>query len=164
MVRMRYYLRIMEATALYFEIEIRQSEMIDYFSAWPTRKVYWKNKCVGRNGQEQCLALSRKIKRNLTKDNSLPSDTQKVSRILTPNPTQFDTHECFRSFCIRLKYPRRLHRLPAILLSLEVYSSWTGQDTLVAASSSNILHTLAIIPITMRNHPPRQFSGYYPLP
>jgi hypothetical protein len=40
MVRMRYYLRIMEATALYFEIEIRQSETIDYFSAWPTRKVY----------------------------------------------------------------------------------------------------------------------------
>jgi hypothetical protein len=38
--RMRYYPRIMEVTALYLEIEIRQSETIHYFSAWPTRKVY----------------------------------------------------------------------------------------------------------------------------
>jgi len=40
MVRMRYYLGIMEVAALYFGVEIRQSEMRHYFSAWPTRSVY----------------------------------------------------------------------------------------------------------------------------
>jgi hypothetical protein len=40
MMRMRCYLDIMEVTALYFEIEIRESETRHFFSAWPTGTVY----------------------------------------------------------------------------------------------------------------------------
>ena len=164
MVRMRYYLRIMEATALYFEIEIRQSETIDYFSAWPTRSVYWKRQlCWKEADRKSALPSREKRKRNFTKDSSIPkhsasvqnsnSEAYPIRRMNTSVPVALGSsilEDCID--CQLLFFRRGFTPLEQ------------SQDTLVAASSSNILHTLASVPITTWNHSPRQFSDYYPLP